>query len=391
MKVLQLHTRYLVPGGEETALANETSLLVEHGVDVVQSVYHDPLVDTYNLWKKTRIAFSSFWSPSFDRSILETIREENVDIVHVHNFFPFVPVSGLRTASRHVPVVMTLHNYRLICPQVNMFRAGKPCTECLGRTLKYPALKHACYRNSLSATIGHMLTLQGHAFLKTWSERITLFIALSEYQKSLYVAEGFDEERIVIKPNFVAPDPGCSFEKNNVACFVGRLSPEKGIELLFSAGRYFDKILIHIAGEGEVEMRSPDYDGQKYHLLGKLSREDVFSLLQNARFLVYPSLSYEGLSMTIIEAFACGTPVIVSSHGSSAELVDDGRTGLHFRPGDARDLAEKIKWAWDHPEIMIVMGKEARKEYELKYTGGKNIRLLLDIYDRALKKHGKNH
>ncbi|NOY06071.1 MAG: glycosyltransferase family 4 protein [Chlorobi bacterium] len=354
---------------------------------MLQSVYHDPLVDTYRLWKKAQIAFSSLWSPSFNKSILKTIREENVDIVHVHNFFPFVPVSGLREASRYVPVVMTLHNYRLICPQVIMFRDGKPCTECLGRAIKYPALKHACYRNSLSATIGHMLTLQGHAFLKTWSERITIFIALSEYQKSIYITEGFDEERIVIKPNFVAPDPGCSYEKNDFACFVGRLSPEKGIDVLFSAGKHFSNIHIYVAGEEAFEMQHPGCDGEKYHLLGKLPREDVFSLLQKARFLVYPSLAHEGLSMTIIEAFACGTPVIVSSHGSSAEIVDDGRTGLHFRPGDARDLADKIKWAWDHPEVMIAMGKEARKEYELKYTGEKNVKLLLDIYDLALRKH----
>ncbi len=387
MKVLQLHTRYLIAGGEETALANEASLLEEHGVNVLQFVYHDPLVDTYSFWKKIQIAFSSFWSLSFNKSILKTIREERVDIVHVHNFFPLVPVSALRVVSRHVPVVMTLHNYRLICPQVNMFRAGKPCMECLGRALKYPAIKHACYRNSLLATIGHMLSLRGHAFLGTWSERITIFIALSEFQKSIYIAEGFDEERIVIKSNFVAPDPGCSFEKGNYACFVGRLSPEKGIDLLMTAGKYCDTIPIYITGSEEEIILSLGGIPRKFNFIGRLVRSEVHSTLRRSRFLIYPSLAVESFGSSIIESFACGTPVIVPGHGSPTELVDNGRTGLHFRPGDAMDLADKIKWAWDHPDIMLDMGREARKEYELKYTGERNIKLLMDIYDLALRKH----
>jgi glycosyltransferase involved in cell wall biosynthesis len=202
-------------------------------------------------------------------------------------------------------------------------------------------------------------------------------------------------EKIVVKPCFVHPDPGSRTGSGDTVLFVGRLSPEKGLRTLVAAWRHLsNRVPLRIAGDGplreELELEIKHRGLVGVEMLGHVSGEKILAEMKRARFLVFPSEWYEGLPLTIAEAFACGVPVIASRIGSMTELVQDGRTGLHFTPGDAGDLAAKVEWAWKHPEEMEEMGMNARAEFEQKYVAGPNYRMLMQISERVIEAHRGN-
>ena len=192
-----------------------------------------------------------------------------------------------------------------------------------------------------------------------------------------------------MKPNMINKDPGFRKGASEYALFVGRMSPEKGIQTMFEAWAEVGGIPLKVSGDGPLTNQMREYVRnrglEKIDFLGWRSRTEVIDLMQGARFLVFPSEWYEGFPLTIAEAFACGLPVITSKLGAMAEIVDDGRTGLHFTPGNAEDLTAKVQWAWTHQEQIEAMGMEARREYEQKYTAEKNYAKLIEIYQRAIR------
>jgi glycosyltransferase involved in cell wall biosynthesis len=218
-----------------------------------------------------------------------------------------------------------------------------------------------------------------------------MYLAPSEFARRKFVAGGIPAERIVVKPNFVYPDPGVESHPGDYALFVGRLSEEKGLRILLSAWRRLRlPVPLLIAGEGplrtELEEKSRPAGVAPVTFLGRLKPAEVLVAMRRARFLVFPSIWFENLPMTIIEAFACGVPVIASRIGALEEIVEDKKTGLHSAPGDAEDLATKVDWAWSHPDEIRQMGTAARAEYEAKYTADRNYEMLMRIYERAI--HG---
>jgi glycosyltransferase involved in cell wall biosynthesis len=229
-----------------------------------------------------------------------------------------------------------------------------------------------------------------HNWLRTWQEQVDVYISLTEFARHKFIEGGLPPEKIVLKPNFVHPDPGGRDSDGQYALFVGRLSKEKGISTLLQAWHFLQDIPLKLIGDGPqmaaVQTSVHATRLRRIEVLGQRDRAEVMALMKGARCLIFPSEWYEGFGLAIAEAFACGLPVIASRLGAMAEIVEDGRTGLHFSPGNPEDLAAKVEWAFSHSRELLAMGRQARKEYEQKYTAERNYQLLMDIYSRAIQK-----
>jgi glycosyltransferase involved in cell wall biosynthesis len=385
MRILKLHTHYQQPGGEDGVFGAEVALLRDKGHTVVPLTFHNKqLEDVPLLWR----AAVTLWNREAYARVREAIRLHRPDILHVHNTFPLASPAVIHAAkAERVPVVMTLHNYRLLCVNALFFRRGRVCEDCLGR-IPWRGVLHGCYRDSrpASAVVAAMLTL--NRALGTWN-MVDRFIALTEFARQKFIEGGFPPEKISVKPNFVHPDPGPGEGRGGYALFVGRLSPEKGLgTLLMAWERLGGKVPLKIVGDGplapEVQEAQKRIPGVEW--LGRKAPEEVYALMGEASFLVFPSEWYEGFPKVLAEAFAKGLPVLASALGSQGSIVDHGRTGLHFRPGDPEDLAAKVEWLLAHPNELARMRKEARAEYEAKYTAEENYRQLMAVYQAVLER-----
>ncbi|MCZ6774706.1 MAG: glycosyltransferase family 4 protein, partial [Proteobacteria bacterium] len=287
-------------------------------------------------------------------------------------------------ADARVPVVQTLHNYRLICPQALLLRNGRPCEKCVTGSA-YHAVLYGCYRGSRLVSLVPARMVSINRRRGTWRSKVTRYIALTRFAKEKFIKGGLPADRIAVKPNFIA-DPAAKREAGAVrregALFVGRLSPEKGIGTLLQAWRDL-AVPLRILGDGPLADRVEQCDNPAVKSLGWKSSSDVVAEMHCAAFLVLPSEWYEGFGMVIVEAFATALPIVASRLGAMAEVIDDSVTGLHFEPGNPADLAAKVRWAVDNPSDMRRMGENARRVYEDRYTPEVNYRQLMAIYDQA--------
>jgi glycosyltransferase involved in cell wall biosynthesis len=222
---------------------------------------------------------------------------------------------------------------------------------------------------------------------------VDVYIALSEFARNKFIEGGLPADKIMVKPNFIHPDPGADRSRSDYALYAGRLSGEKGLQTLLAAWtKIGHRIPLVILGDGplraelEAEVKRLGLPGVRFG--GLVDREVVLAAMKAARFLVVPSECYENFPTTIVEAFACGVPTIAASLGAVREIVADQNTGIHFMAGSADDLATKVDWAWTHPREMEAIGEAGRAEYLAKYTSGRNLRLLMDIYERAMESRG---
>lgn len=388
MKILLVHNFYQQPGGEDAVFAAEVGLLRGRGHQVIEFTEDNKRIDGMRRWT---VATQAIWSTVAKARLLKLLQEIRPDVVHFHNAFLLIsPAAYYACREVGVPVVQTLHNYRLICPGALLMRDGRVCEECIRRAVPWPGVVHACWRGSRSQTAVVAAILTVHRRLKTWQEHVDVYITLTEFARQKFIEGGLPVEKIVVKPNFVHPTPGMREGDGHYALFAGRISAEKGVQTLLRVWQHLKGIPLKIVGDGPLmgEVRA-FVQTQKLgcvEVLGRHARDEVLALMQTARCLVFPSKWYEGFPLTIAEAFACGVPVIASRLGAMAEIVEDGRTGLHFNPVDANDLAAKVEWAWAHPQQMTEMGHEARREYEQKYTAERNYEMLMEIYRRAMGK-----
>lgn len=391
MKVLVAHNFYQQPGGEDTVFTAETDLLRRHGHEVVEYTESNDRTRSMN---PLTLAINTLWSRNTERKILGVIERFKPDIAHFHNTFVLISPSAYHACRKaNVPVVQSLHNPRLLCPAANLYRNGKVCQDCIGRTPPWPGVLHGCYRKSVSQTavVAAMLTL--HRLLGTWGRTVDTYIVFTEFYKNKFIQGGIPPEKIALKPHFVDPDPGCrTQERGDYALFIGRLDNEKGINTLLRAWRYNRDIPLKIRGEGRHSAEVADYISLNHldsiQIIERLERQALLDLIKNARFLVWPSEGYyETFGMVAIESFACGVPVIASRTGAMSENIKNRHTGLHFIPGCAEDLSAKVCWAWNNPETMAQMGRAARREYETNYTSERNYQMLVDIYERTIKKN----
>jgi glycosyltransferase involved in cell wall biosynthesis len=277
-------------------------------------------------------------------------------------------------------VVQTLHNFRLHCPQAMYLRDGKVCEDCMGK-LPWRGVVHGCYRGSRVQTAVLAGMVSWHRAIHTWDTKVTRYIALNEFCRNKFIQGGLPPERVVVKPNFV-DFPALEACARTGFLFVGRLSSEKGVDVLVHAFGLIASASLRVAGTGPEANLLQGVPG--LIALGALPGEQVRQEMAGSLALVLPSIWYENFPRTLVEAFGCGLPVIASRIGALAELVTDGVNGLLFEPGNAKDLADKMRWAQQHPTEMAAMGHNARKLYEAEFTAERNYQQLMVIYQDAI-------
>lgn len=385
MKVLQIHNFYRQSGGEDQVYAAEYELLKRHGHEVTRYSADNKLIDGMS---GLNIAIRTIWNSSTYRELRTTIQNDAPDIIHCHNIFPMIsPAVYYAAAEAHVPVVQTLHNYRLLCPGSNLFRDGRACESCLKTAVPYKAVLHGCYRESRAATLVAASMLVAHRAARTWKTKVHTYIALTNFSKGKFVEGGLPAQRVVVKPNFLARDPSPGEGDGGYALFIGRICEEKGLRTLLSAWeRLTPTVPLKVVGEGPLtgwlQERIAGLPALEW--LGVCDHDRCLQLLSRAAFLIFPSLCYEGLPLTIIEAFACGTPVIASAIGSMNELITNGVSGFRFPVGNAEALADTVAKGLSQPERLRAMRRTSRFIYQQNYTAERNYELLMGIYSRAV-------
>ena len=391
MRILLVHNSYLIPGGEDTAFANEIELLKNHNLEIIQYTIDNNHIKEMNQFL---LGMNTIWSSRSYVILKNIILRYKPDLVHFHNTFPLIsPAAYYACRSMRVPVVQTLHNYRLLCPAALYLRNGQVCELCKRSCFSWPGLMHTCYHDSFMATATVEAMILIHRLFSTWRRCVDAYIALTEFARQQFIHSRLPADKVYTKPNFVYPDPGIRQGLGKYALFVGRLASEKGIDVLVRAWGRLQSIPLVIVGSGPEHGKIRDWASHCSDItyLGHLPRESVFAWMKNARILVFPSICYEVFGLTIAEAFSCGLPVIASRLGAMAELVEDGRTGLLFEPGDDGELARKISSVWNQEDKLMEMSLAARMEYESKYSANPAYTILMEIYAKAMKNHSRGH
>ncbi len=385
MRILTVHNKYLFRGGEDTLREAEDALLESRGHFVDTYVKEHAELYTIGLF---RTGLKAIWSEKAYSDVRKKVRDEKIDILYCHNLMPLISPSVYYAAkAERAAVVQMIGNYRLLCTNGFLYRNGQICEECVGKSVPYPSLLNVCYKSSKlgSGVVGSMQSI--HRMIHTYREKVDLYVAVSEFVKSKIVESGLlPAEKIVVKPNFVGTDYGMADGAGGFGLFVGRLSPEKGLKTLLAAWEKLPRTArLKIVGEGplENEVRRAAENNSNIEWLGKKSAPEVAALMGDAAFLIFPSEWYEAFGLVCIEAFARGTPVIGANIGAIAKLIEPEKTGLHFEPRNADDLAEKVEWMLQNAAQLKQMRRRARFEYEAKYTAEVNFTNLMNIYEKA--------
>jgi len=399
MKVLIVHNFYqsASPSGEDIVFKNEVELLRRNGIKVITYTKHNDEIKEYGLLGKLYLPFRSIWSVKTNEELKKLIKKEKPNIAHFHNIWYLISSSAYYACKdMGIPVVQTLHNFRIFCANGLLIRNGNVCEECISKTVNRlevigrlklikNALKYGCYRDSRLHSLPIAFTEYFHWAKKTWINKVDAYIALTEFGKNKFIEAGLPAEKIFVKPNFLPNPPEPNYSHQNYACFLGRISKEKGLGLLIEAFKLLrnSQFKIKIIGDGplknyfEEKVKKEGINGIEF--LGRKEHLESMEILKNAKFLILPSICYEMFPMTLIEAFACGKPVVASNLGVFSELVQNGKTGLLFEAGNIEDLAEKIKWMIEND--CSEMGKNARKLFEERYSEKKNFEILIEIYN----------
>ena len=385
MNVLLCHNFYQLPGGEDQVFADEAALLESFGHKVERYTVHN---DTVAGLTPIRLAGRTLWNSEAYADVHRLARRMRADVVHFHNTFPLMsPAVYYAARAAGAAVVQTLHNYRLMCPNGLLFRDGRPCESCVGAASAWRGVAHGCYREDRAATAVAAAMTAGHRAARTWHNAVDTFVALSQFSRRLFVRGGVPADRLTTKPNFVSPDPGPGDGRGGFALFVGRLDEAKGVRVLLRAWEHLPAdVPLKIVGDGALaeEVRRAAANDRRIGWLGRRPQAEVHALLGDARLAVIPSLSYENFPKTLAEAYAKGTPVVASDGGALGELVEPGRTGSHFRTGDAADLANTVSEIWRYNARLDEMRRAARATFEQKYTARRNYEMLAAVYAAAL-------
>lgn len=383
MKVLVCHNTYKFRGGEDHVFEDECWLLEQNGCDVVTYQRNNSEIDKLG---SARIAAKTVWNTEVYHDLRALIRETQPDVAHFHNTFPLIsPAAYYAVRHEHVPVVQTLHNYRIVCPGSLMLRDGNHCQLCLDKRLAWPAVRHRCYKDSLAATAVTTAMSAVHHTLGTWLRQVSLFITPSEYSKRVFAAGRLPPDRIRVKPNFVRPDPGMGAGDGDYAIFVGRLSVEKGVGFLVDAWvRQQIPIPLWIIGEGPLETLLPT-DHPKVRLLGQLPHDEVLRHIANAKLLVFPSIVHETFGRSMAEAFATGTPVVATDMEPMNQMIRDGDNGLLFERSNAESLAFQVRNLLANDALRQQLRAAGRREFELRFSPTVNFHKLMAIYDEAIQ------
>lgn len=388
--VLLVHNYYQLPGGEDTVVANEKRLLEENGHQVIQYTRHNSELNNLNMMQKLLLPFSTVFNLRTYREVKRIIGEEGIDIVHVHNTLNLISPSVYYAAvSCGVPVVQTVHNFRLLCPGATFYRDGQICEECLEKGFGC-ALKHKCYRGSLAQTLACVVSTLIHRSTGIYQK--LHYICLTEFNKEkLLHLKQLRPEQISIKPNFVKSTQSfCPAEqRTEQIVFVGRLEKLKGVDLLLEAWKLLGKDApeLLLCGTGPLEQWCAKFireNDLRVTMKGFVPNEAVRRLIGTSRALILPTQCYETFPMTIVEAYAAGTPVITGNMGNAGNLVDEGTTGLHYTYDDAQAMADAVRCLFT--QSVPGMYENARDKFVRLYNPEANYACLAEIYNKTSKK-----
>ncbi len=385
LTVLQVHNRYREAGGEDTVVAAEAALLRVAGHVVIQHIMQNP----GGSLRSAASLLTSPWNPRSARELTSLARRIRPDVAHVHNTWWALSPSVVRSLSRlDIPVVVTLHNYRLLCANAKLFRDGHPCEDCV-ESHPWHAVQHRCYRDSIPASAAAAATISVQQRLSTW-QAADVLLPLTEFARDRFIAGGLPPEKLLVKPNFVA-DPGPRSirpSEGATVLYVGRLSPEKGIETLLDAWRQaaLDGLELVVVGDGPLQAAVRASAPPGVRLVGRLGSGEVRDLMLNARAIVFPSVCYEGQPMVLLEALAAGLPLVVSNVGGIPDTVNATKTAVVAEPGDrsgwAATLGALSDGAW-----LDAAGRHARDVFEARYAPDRALETLLDVYRSAIDAH----
>ena len=394
MRVLIAHNRYQHPGGEDQVVRTEAATLARHGHEVEQLLFDNDHIQGFG--SRLSAAAESVFSPRAYRRVQQAIEQFRPDVLHVHNFTPTLsPAVFFAGTHARVPIVQTLHNYRLVCANGTLYRGGQPCERCVQQRSFLPGVALGCYRGSRlgSAVVGGTMAL--HARLGTWNNRVDRYIALTQFAAGKLAQSRVPAEKLRVKANFV-PDRGIGTGDRQVALFVGRLSEEKGLATLLAADAMNALPLpVVIAGDGpmrELVDRACARPGSRLTAVGQQSSEQVLELMKRATVLLVPSLWYEGFPLSVVEALSVGLPVIASDHGGLPEIVPHGACGLLHTPGDPASLVGALNaFCAMSPQQRLKLRITSRKRYIENYSEAINYAQLMGIYAEATAAAAEQH
>jgi glycosyltransferase involved in cell wall biosynthesis len=384
MKIFLVHNLYRYRGGVETVVNNTYNLLKQKNINVVK-ITKDSRKLRRGLIYKFRASITGIYSLSSYKAMYKLIEKERPDIAHIHNIYPLFSPSILTVFRKfNIPVVMTCHDYGLVCPQGQHLRRGRSCELCTGGHEYWCILKKC--RKDLFESAAYALRNMIFRKLRLMHRNVTIFIALNQFTKSRLIKAGFDRERIFILPHMTPfQDERINTKKEKYVAYVGRISPEKGIDTIFSAAKRISTIPIKLAGDGpnlnELSRKAPP----NVKLLGRLEHKELEAFYQNAKFLVVPSKWYEVFGMVTLEAMSFGLPVIASKIGGLPELVKNNKSGLLIDPDNPEDLAKKIKLLWENQNLCIKMGQEGKNNVFQEHSENIYFERIMKIYNTAIK------
>jgi glycosyltransferase involved in cell wall biosynthesis len=385
--VLLVHNRYRggAPAGEDNAFDQEVDMLRDAGLDVRTYLRSNDEVEESDPLAAAATAFGMAHSRRTVRDLRAVIAQFRPEVVHFHNTFPLITASGyLACREAAIPVVQTLHNYRILCTATTLYRDGAICALC-SPSSHFNAVRYRCYRSRVgSFFVARMLEKQWRSGVYT--THVDRYIALTEFAAQRFAAAGIPRERISIKPNFArdAPEPGDG--AGGYVLYAGRLAALKGLGTLLNAWRGLAQVPLRIVGTGPLdsELRTQAaQQGLPIEFLGMRTRAETVELMRGAALLVLPSEWYEGFPLVVSEAYASGTPIVASRIGGLPELIRDGVTGALFEPGDAAALAEVVAALWRRRAELASMRQACRAVFQTELSEGRNLEMLLEIYSRA--------
>lgn len=380
--ILIVHNYYQIPGGEDTVVANEKKMLEKHGHKIILYDRNNGELKKMSKFQKLCLPITTIFNPRTYNEIKRIIKAEKIDIVHVHNTVNLVSPSVYYAArALNIPVVQTVHNFRLLCPGATFYRDGHLCEICMESGL-WCAVKHKCYRGSRVQTLACVLS--------TWFHRMTgiygkiNYICLTEFNREKILnLKQIKPGRVFVKPNFVEREDESNFEENqkNQFVFVGRLDKLKGLDILFEAWKRMGDTApkLNVCGTGPMEDWCKSFIQQNrvnIELRGFIPNTEARKIIANSKALVLATQWYEGFPMSIVEAFSVGTPVICSDIGNAGSIVDEGITGYKFDYKSIESIIQAIEKMREKP----LDREKIKKLYEMKYSENANYKILNDIY-----------
>lgn len=392
MKVMLVHVKYRLKGGEDAVFENEVKLLQDHGYDVIPVLFSNDEINTRGIINKILLAVNTVWSIKYYKFMSQLLAKEKPDVVHFHNIFPLLSPSVYKACyDNKIPVVQTLHNYRWGCPAATFYRGGSVCELCMTDGL-INSVKYGCYRNSRSATLVVAAMIIFSKWRSVFDRYVTKIIVLTQFAKNKMTEAHLPAAKIIVKPNFSFIEEGGVVSKSDnnevYALFIGRLSDEKGIKFL--AETLIDipeSLCIKVAGDG------PDFESIKkliaiknlnMELLGSLDRSALTNVIMKSSLVVIPSQWYEGFPMVILDAYSHAKPVLISNIGGLPELVVPGVTGHVFDVGNNNSLKNKLIDMMADQDKLRIMGKNAYQKYKEEFSADNNLTRLKDVYDEVV-------